>query len=275
MGDSRPQENVMGFGDHLIYTPVVRLLSEKIGEKINIGHRIRPVVWENNPYVTSDPKAFNLTKNWKCYSTDNGPPKVTFHQTETHVINDYCDRWGVERLDIVKGEMYYSDQEREAAYHKMFSETSCDYICIEPISQMGWTPNRAYPFEKFQQVVDSVRDEIEVVQLSMPGQPVLRGVTQVNATLREAGLLLEHARGFISCEGGMAHLAAASSCPSVVIFTGYLPSALMGYPQNINIETSTHGVCALRSRCSRCSEDVAKFDNNIVIKAVEEMIWNS
>ncbi len=261
----------MGKGDHIVYTPIVKLLYEKTGKKINIGYRKRDSIWKNNPYITDDKKAFNLSTNWTNYVISEGPPRMIFKEFKCHVIEYYCNIYNVPLPKPLKGMLYFSNNEKQNI-HKFDKYLSKEYIVIEPHSQLKWTPNRKYPFKKYQQFVDVLSKHIQIVQLSEPSLQQLKNVTYINASYREAGLLLNEAKGFVSTEGGMAHLATAVNCKSIVIFTGYLPKSLMGYPQNINIETSQHGYCGLRKTCKDCLDGTLTFNNTILIKKMEYIL---
>ena len=126
----------------------------------------------------------------------------------------------------------------------------------------SYTPNRSYPFEKWQMLVDDLSDHIQVVQVGLPNYPLLKNVTDVRGktTFRGATLLIEGSELFMSTEGGLVHAATAVDTTSLVVITGYQTSKMVAYPQNINVHIGTHGPCGLKIPCLDCKRDAAEHD---------------
>lgn len=105
-----------------------------------------------------------------------------------------------------------------------------DYVVIEPHIKGGASPAKQWPY--YQAVVDAL-PEIEFRQPHY-GRPTLRGVKPVSTNLRQAALLMAGARACLLPDGCLHHLAAAVGTPGVVIFGGFAPKEVLGYPIHRN-----------------------------------------
>ena len=158
--------------------------------------------------------------------------------------------------------------------YSLVSDLSNDFITIEPESKNNYTPNRIYPFEKWQSIVDDLSKEIQVVQIGNPSSRILNNVTNLvgKTTFREAALLIGKSKMFISTEGGLSHAATTTDTPALVIITGYQHEKMVAYPQNINLNISTHGPCGLKVGCPDCKRDADNHDWTEICDIVKEYL---
>jgi ADP-heptose:LPS heptosyltransferase len=112
-----------------------------------------------------------------------------------------------------------------------------NYVVIEPHIKGGASP--AKQWKHYQAVVDGL-PEIEFRQPSY-GRHILRGVRPVGTNLRQAALLLAGARAVLLPDGFLQHLAAAVGTPGVVIFGGFAPKEVLGYPIHTNLGDGAYG----------------------------------
>mgnify|MGYP003653958760 CR=1 FL=1 len=284
----------MGLGGYLAWTAVAREIVKEgrelfeASEVIKIypyearGEDARFVeseVFKNNPYFWSDQEKekslqlfpLQLNNPHTNYCLQDTPSKA-IHVTDKHMIEHFCSFYEIKNPEL-RCEMYFAEEEKEKV-GKLKVNLSDNFLIIEPISKTNYTPNRVYPFEKWQAVVDEISKEIEVVQIGTPGSKQLQNVTSLigQTTFREASCLMGEASLFISSEGGLVHAATAVDTTAVVVITGYQSPKMVAYPQNINIDISSHGPCGLKVSCPECSRDAESHDYREIIKEIRDFL---
>ncbi len=199
-------------------------------------------IFLNNPNFTTDQDSphfhINLSNQTLNYLEDGD--RVKF-KTKDHIISNYCRHLGIKKHEL-KCEIYLTDEEKENS-NKIIKSLPEKYIAIEPHSKLSWSKGRAYPFEKWQKIVDATKNKVNFVQIGEPNKKRLNNVIYLNGetTFREASNILKEAKLFVSSEGGLVHLANATETKSIVIYTSYhvyLP--VFHYPENISIDISLH-----------------------------------
>jgi len=275
----------MGLGGYLAWTAVGREIYNREGEK-NLkvlpceanGNQITKVikseVFENNSIFNHEEpnsKIFYLQLNNQManYCKQDTPQKA-YHRYDKHIIEQMCEYYGIDNPKL-RCELFFSDEQRKKV-SKLTKQLNKDFIVIEPHSKMSYTPNRAYPLEKWQSVINKISKHIQVVQVGQEGNQVLSGVVDFTGktSFKEAALLIGKSRLFVSTEGGLVHAATAVDTKSVVVMTGYQDMRMVAYPQNININIANHGPCGLKIPCKLCQEDAKNHDYNIIVKQIME-----
>lgn len=99
--------------------------------------------------------------------------------------------------------------------------------------------NKEWPCERFQMVVDALRDRFEIVQIGTSADPPLTGTLDQRGrtTLRETAAILAASEAFIGLEGFLMHLARAVGRRSVIVYGGRVRPDQIGYPCNENLYT--------------------------------------
>mgnify|MGYP003111768185 CR=1 FL=1 len=266
----------MGLGGYLAWTAVAREVHKKFSGEFKIlpceGHGktitkiVESEVFKYNPIISNgdEPegtKVFPLfVNNPQANYCKQDTPNRAFHRHDKHIIEGMCEVYGIENPKL-KCEMYFTDGEREEV-QKIISNLEEDYIVIEPYSKTNYTPNRAYPIQSWQNLVNDLSEYIQIVQVGLPSYPLLKNVTDMRGktTFRSATLLIEGSELFMSTEGGLVHAATAVDTTSLVVITGYQTSKMVAYPQNINVHIGTHGPCGLKIPCLDCKRDAAGHD---------------
>lgn len=279
----------MGLGGHLTWTPAIREIHNKISRKIipceirknNQIKITKSEIFKNNPYVyhgeleeIENPDEFfflpmNLKETNYCWLDT---PNKAFHKFDKHIIQTICNFYEIENPDL-KCEIYFDEAEEKSA-KDILKELEKDFIVIEPNSKKNYTPNREYPFEKWQKVVDDLSKSIQVVQLGTSGSKVLEKVVDLTGrtNFRTASCVIRSAKCLVTCEGGLVHAANAVETKSVVVITGYQSPKMVAYPENINIDISSHGPCGLKVKCKDCESDAARHDYKEIVKATERLL---
>tara|TARA_R100001129_G_scaffold99035_1_gene67412 strand:- start:1682 stop:2515 length:834 start_codon:yes stop_codon:yes gene_type:complete len=277
----------MGLGGYLAWTAVVRELAEKLpeGTKIltcegdgkNVTKIVRSPVFENNPHVYKNgdgDHAFPLfLNNPQANYCKNDTPLKAYHRGDRHIIEQMCEFYGIMEPKL-KCELYFTKPEKDKV-DQLVQGLEHQFVTIEPYSKTNYTPNRSYPMEKWQNIVNSIKDKIQVVQIGNTAGPLLENVVDYRGltSFREAAILIGKSKLLLTTEGGLAHAATTVDTPALVIITGYQDQRMVAYPQNINVNISTHGPCGLKVECEECTKDAKDHnEKEIVDKALEFLL---
>jgi hypothetical protein len=137
-----------------------------------------------------------------------------------------------------------------------------------PMQNKQWYP------ERFQGVVDALREQWEFIQLGSAQDPQLRHAKDLRGAtdMRESAAVLCHARLYIGNVGFLMHLARAVDCPSVIVYGGREAPWQSGYICNLNLYLPVpcapcwrNNLCDLDRKCMR---DISVAD---VVSAVQQM----
>jgi len=278
----------MGLGGYLAWTAVAREIVQSGKAKkllpceVHGGQYLKIVeseIWKDNPYITLDfqeyqsghalPLQLNNPRTNYC---KNDTPTRAFHRFDKHIIGQICEFYGLEN-PLLKCELFFSESEHDNV-NRIVSGLNKDFITIEPESKTNYTSNRVYPFDKWQKIVDSLSTEVQVVQIGRRGSRPLENTTSLlgDTTFREAALLIGRSKMFLSSEGGLTHAATTTDTPALVVLTGYQHEKMVAYPQNINVNISSHGPCGLKQECPECRQDSIKHDWREIVNIVKEKL---
>ena len=192
-----------------------------------------------------------------------------FHRHDKHAISQYCEIYGINNPTL-KCDLFLKEEEKEIA--KNLKNKLGKFITIEPHSKLEYTPNRKYSFKKWQHIVNLLSNRISFVQVGIKGRQVLDNVTDIRGmtTFREAAAIIQESEMFISSEGGLIHAANSVGTKAAVVMTGYQEKKMVCYPENINIDISTHGPCGLKIPCKDCEQDVENHDPDEIVRIILE-----
>lgn len=275
----------MGLGGYLAWTAVTREIKKRIDEDIkvlpcegdgrNITKFVRSPVFENNPYIAKKDEKSRLfplfLNNPQANYCKTDTPLMAHHRYDKHMIAQMCEFYGIDNPEL-KCEMYYTNHERQKV--KGLVSDIGPFVTIEPISKTNYTPNREYPFAKWQRVVDELSKQIKVVQVGAAGSRLLDGVVDLRGktSFREAALVIGESKAFLSSEGGLVHAATTVDTPSVVVITGYQHPDMVAYPQNVNINLGKHGPCGLKVKCDECFSEVINHDYFEIVEKTRTLL---
>ena len=144
------------------------------------------------------------------------------------------------------------------------------YVMIEPNrkkEQPG--PNRDWPFENYQDVVDACPG-VTFVQGVWPEAIRLRGAHEVTTGgFRNTAGLLSGASLFVGNHGGLVHAAAALGVPGVIVYGGDLAPHCFSYPENVNIVAEhSGGPCGKMKPCQLCISALSRIRPSTVAAAL-------
>lgn len=205
-------------------------------------------VFRNNPRISDDLGSVRLL---------NGPG------ARPYIAGRTPQRWTWQRWDIEPGEIYLSDD--EVAFARHFA----GMILVEPSTKVV-NGNKAWPFERWQKVVDTLSEQ-RFVQV---GPPATRWLSRVERaptnTFREACAVLAASRTFVGCEGGLHHAAAALSVPAVVLWSEFIAPEFTGYESQRNIRHAGES-CGSRVPCGGCIESMRRITVEEVVENLREI----
>ena len=116
----------------------------------------------------------------------------------------------------------------------------------------GASPNKAWPRERWVELVksDPARDWVELGPAGIETLPGVRHV--VTPTFLDALAVIAGASLVVTIDGAVHHAAAAYQVPAVVLWTGFVSPAMLGYAGHVNIcHASTF--CGSRQPCDHCA----------------------
>ena len=128
--------------------------------------------------------------------------------------------------------------------------------------------------DKWQKIVDSLKENIEIVQLGTSDSQLLKGVVDFRGitSFRTATGIIGKSELFLSTEGGLVHASTAVDTTAVVILTGYQHPRMVSYPQNVNINIASHGPCGLKIDCPDCRKDREAHDFKKIVIEVKKIL---
>lgn len=270
----------MGMGDEIIATGDARELQKTFaadfpGEavpKVLIVDRLgRPrwhMLWQQNPRIVA-PNNFRggavlkLTHGARCR------PYVDYERMKAEWpwenlkydvrLVDRLTPWRFTDAKVNRGEIYGLPA----------LERRPTRIIIEPHAK-AVTPNREWPWKRYQAVVDAIPD-VEWVQIDPIGAKVLNGVKSVPADSPWKAIgMMQTAAAYFGPEGGLYHAAAAVDVPAVAIFGGYVSPRNQGYdgPGYFNLYEPMGGEspCGQRVSCEHCKKAMDLIEPELVIQ---------
>ncbi len=150
------------------------------------------------------------------------------------------------------------------------------YVVIEPHVKANASPNKAWPWARWQALVHSLRwARHPYVQLGPRGTRRLAGVAFIETpTFPDAARALSGAAALITTEGGLHHAAAALGVPAIVIFGGMTSPANTGYAAHVNLFEPMDGAspCGQRVPCAHCRAAMARITVERVAHHLEHVL---
>lgn len=247
----------MGVGDWLIATGQVKQMYEASPiPVVVIGIDGKPQwseVFENNP------KILKFKIKGKSQILINGPG------ARPYIAGKSPDRWLWKPFKAVPGELYFSKQELDFG-----ARWGCGGILIEPNIKKNASPNKAWSFDRWQELVNRMTDKnTRFVQCGNPNTTKwLQNVSRVaTPTFRHACAVLDHCKTLVTSEGGLMHAAAALNKPSVILWSEFIDPTITGYEMHVNIRHANR-TCGMRVPCSTCKNSM----DAIEVKEVEDKL---
>lgn len=261
----------MGYGDEIIGSGWARGAAAR-GKRIAFGDGRKimwgpfcPEVYERNPNVAHPGQEKAKDIEW-----------IGFHRGARgySTLNATRDKWIWNyKHRMPRGEFFFSDVERAFA-----SSIAPGFIVMEP--NLQWQKpvslNKDWGAVKYIELARRLTNEgHRLIQFKHKNtRTVLPGVELVEVMrFRDAIAIMERASLCIICEGGMMHAAAAVNVKAVVLFGGWSPPIVCGYPDHVNLVGSDEA-CGNVNRCDHCHKAMAKISVEEVEQAANGEIRN-
>ena len=231
----------------------------KTNKKRKISFFLRKYIQQFQiPLITPNYTSYNITTD-----QDEIPVK--------HIINLMCDRAHVMYSLMLKPEIYLTKKEIQTG--KLYD----NQICIQTAGSGAkyYMRNKDWYPERFQEVVDRLKDKYTILQIGSGKDFPLKGVVDLRekTTIRETAALLYHSRFFVGLVGFLMHLARSVDCRSVILYGGRETPEQSGYPENKNLYSSVScSPCWYWNFCPNnrlCMEKIASSDVSLAITQLE------
>jgi ADP-heptose:LPS heptosyltransferase len=260
---------LMGLGDQLLATGMARGAKAR-GKRIAFGDR-RHILWDkhsheifrDNPNIAPPGAERDSDVEWLPFYKGHRIYNRQAHRGARWI-------WNMS-FRAIPGELFFNNNERRNAKRLGFG-----FIVIEPDVPHWKTvaPNKDWGREKYQLLADGLRaDGYRLVQFRHERSTApLAGVDSLRTlNFRDAAAILAHAALYIGPEGGMHHAAAAVGRPAVVIFGGFIPPSVTGYPGHVNL-TGGAEACGNYMPCSHCKAAMAAISVDDVHQAARGLL---
>ncbi len=254
----------MGIGDALMDTGAARKAQETDPRKVRImlgtkGARWDPV-WENNPRLARPQDVGDFQVIWGRHQFTN---QRAYHTAKTE------ERW-LYNLDFrpERGEIYF------APFEVNFGKIHFPEVIVEPNIKPKASPNKQWGWDRWQRFAYmATAAGIKLNQVGPAGTRTLTGVHLIETpTFRQGAAVLARAKAYVGGEGGLHHAAAALGVPGVVVFGGYIPVELTGYPIHRNLGVSLGNACGMRVPCKHCDAEMARITPEEVLQNLVEVL---
>jgi ADP-heptose:LPS heptosyltransferase len=243
----------VGYGDWILATGQVKKLHTEHSKAvcvIGFNGRVQwSDVFENNPKILRKMEA-------GCLFLKNAGG------CRPYILAKGLAKWVWKDWEIAPGEVYLSDAEQA------FAEPYRGKVLIEPTTKVP-NGNKAWPWERWQGVVD--RTGFDFIQVGPVNTPVLRGVSHVATTFRQAMAVLSVCKAYVGPEGALHHAAAALNVPAVVLWSHFIHPRFTGYASQRNLRHA-NGWCGSRLPCNGCKQSMSAISVDEVAQNLGEIV---
>lgn len=250
----------MGIGDNLMASGMARGAASR-GRKVQFGDGARviwdhhsPIIFRGNPNIAPQ------------HGTQAGVEWIRFYKGSRIYNRQDGNRWAW-NYDFrpTPGEIFLSPDEK-----KFGERVGCGFVAIEPNlpPQKTSSANKRWPTERYDEVARKLSEAgAEVIQMIWGSGHRIKGARHVVApNFRFAMSVLRQAALYIGPEGGLHHASAAVDIPAVVLFGGFIPPQVTGYPSHTNL-TGGAEACGSLKPCEHCREAMMRIGVDEVVTA--------
>jgi hypothetical protein len=249
----------MGIGDWVLATAEARHYHEiyelpVVFANKNTGKVYWSEVFENNPKIVKEPK-----QGQQVVVVENYPGRRPYINLVTKERYHYNNSFFIEA-----GEIFLSEQEKSRGIDGA--------VLVEPNTktEMGLSRNKAWPWERWQELVDSVK--APWVQMGPKGSKVLGGVRFVETPrFRDTFPYINKASLVVTTDGAIHHATAALGKKAVVLWGGVASPDLLGYPTHVNIAHEDLP-CGSIIDCGHCRDAMERITVEEVANAIQRLL---
>lgn len=254
----------MGHGDEIMATGLARGAKAR-GKRIAFGDGKRIIfspwsgeIFRNNPNIARPGDELAPDIEWIAHHKGN--------RLYNKMSNSRLRWLWNMNFTPTPGELFFEEAELRFA-----EAAGSGFILVEPNlpAHKSVSPNKDWGAQRYAAVAQALlKQGRRVLQFDYDGaRHHLPGVSQLKApTFRHALAVLARAALYIGPEGGLHHGAAAVGIPAVVLFGGFIPPQVTGYPTHTNL-TGGAVACGRFYRCHHCMQAMDAISVDEVLKA--------
>lgn len=246
-----------GLGDALFVSTVAREIKKRRPQTRVVVETHWQQIFHNNPDIAASFPAGSSPRPGSfpiVYEQPWPPPR------HKHALELLCERLGLEAPEV-RTYFYPTPEERMKA-RSIRPSSSRPLLVVHPFSGFFAARSKQWDFRHWKSFLELLPPEIETIRfggVEDPATPTDRSNHRemVGLDIRIVAALLQSADAFVGQESGLAHLATALGVPSVVIFTGFVPPDVFGYPQNVNLAPELpYAPCWEKDGCPPCKAEI-------------------
>ena len=190
---------------------------------------------------------------------------------QQHLIALLCQKAGITGEVALRPYLTLGDEER-AGGRRVARQVAIQSAGLDAKHAMR---NKNWYHDRYQAVVDALRDRFDLVQVGSASDPPLAGALDLRGrtTLRETAAVLAGSLAFVGQVGMLMHLARAVDCRSVIVYGGRETPAQSGYPCNENLYSPVPcSPCWLLNACPYERMCLQMVDVGAVVEAFERQV---
>jgi len=242
-----------GIGKCTAFTAVVPKLKEKAGEGIQVYTPYIDVC-AFNPDISMGYEQTIPLNDERILASDNiyycEPYKSNFVFGKQHIIESYCEHFGIE-YDPSMTPKIYTDHLKDRAKEVLEKlGVTGKYMLVQfsggqsPIAFNAQNPyhsvdpNRNYPHYLAQEVIKKLNVEfpdVTIINATLPNEPNYEGTIKFEEHWAVMHEVLKNAEGFIGIDSCVNHFSPSAKTRGVVLW-GSTRWTQFGYEQNINLQ---------------------------------------
>jgi len=170
------------------------------------------------------------------------------------------------------GDLIFDQDELGNAMRFVSRNLPPEFYVIEPCGKRDYHSNKLWPFNRWQEFIYDVPDNVTFVQFKHNAEDLDLAdgdhakIHRVEgSTFREACAIMQVGkRGYVGTDGGLHHAAAAMDLPALVLWGHYSSPANFGYFGHVNIQGKAMdaggswiaGPCGNLRNCDICTESM-------------------
>ena len=241
-----------GIGKCTAFTALIPKLAEKAGEGIQIYTPYLDCFAFNPDVVMAYEQSLPITDP-RIMASDNifycEPYKSNFVFGKQHLIESYCELFGVEYIPTMVPKLYTTHLKDRANEWLKKNGITDKYIMVQfsgGQTPVGWSqdnqyashnPGRNYPPYLAQQVINKVRAEYPnaaIIDCTLPNEPGYAETIKCDEHWAVIHEMLKGSEGFIGIDSSLQHFSASVGKRGVVLW-GSTRWTQFGYGHNINM----------------------------------------
>jgi ADP-heptose:LPS heptosyltransferase len=247
-----------GIGKCTAFTALIPSLAEKAGESIQIYTPYIDCFAFNPDVAMAYEQSLPLTDP-RIQDSDNvfycEPYKSNFALGKQHLIESYCELFGVEYNPSMAPKLYTTHLKERATEWLEKNGITGKYIMVQfsgGQTPVGWSPNngyashnpgRNYPPYLAQQLVSLLRSHYPntaIIDCTLPNEPAYAGSIKCDEHWAVVHEMLKGAEGFVGIDSNLQHFSASAQKRGVVLW-GCTRWTQFGYGHNTNLHFHMDG----------------------------------